>query len=1607
MRYASAFRSIGLTLLLACMLVFLLWMNGTLPSMGDDLATLRVSVADDGSEANGHSKAPSISSDGRFVAFTSYANNLVANDTTGPDTFVYNRETRALTRVSDVTYTQISGNGRFLAFSSSKDNIVPGDTNGLSDVFRLVWETGQMKRISQAYDGTETNGDSWAATISTDGCQVAFTSEATNLIATQSGTSAHRNSVAPGYIAWQVYVYNCTDDTIRLASVSTGGNRANRDSWLGSISADGRYVSFSSEADNLAPLGVLYQDQENVYRHDLQTGETIYVSKNINGQLSDQSARNGAISANGRFVAFTSGSFDMVPGDTNGLRDVFIRDVDTGTTRRASLASNGDQATGWSNTLALSDDGQKVAFVSAANNLVQSDTNGKEDVFVHDVAPGVTTRVSIGSDGRQANDDIENGDLSGDGRFVTFSTDASNLVIGDTNGDEDVFLHDRLGSPQPWTTLTPTTTQTPTATPTQAGPGELDLQATSEDIIPDGKEEVTIAATLEDTEGKPLAGRTITFELAPALGSLDATQCTTDDHGWCLVTYTAPSPDQVYNNTYGFGAETVQIKASGAGLYDEITLFFEYLKITETQPRHAARNIDWTIEDISASFGQPVKPDTIPGNFIVRSSEFYPPGTVCLGQSDSQMARCSLIITGTANAGKGLVITARLKSGPEGVRAENGAMLQRDFYWMFYTTPELQPSLVPVQVSEGAYLPPRPPYWVPSKPGVVRVDAGLAEDTELDWVEARVELSYNGGAPFTSTQKFYPGLSSAPPPIRSKGNSAVFYSRFNQVPFTGTGEQNIFAKVIPVGQERDPQRSYDAEAKADVRRLAERFRPIRVRMYPIALHMSPSWGIDYPWSAGQTLNHLRGSKLYTSGIEVIKRLLPLSSISPMFSRTAVASTPSGVSPSELGYLASVARRNDWRTLGEQRTGGIAILVVPAQWMNTVNKDNPIFLDSGFSRVCIVAEDASPAAIAQCIGRVWGLKPGQWGTADSPRDPIFIGYDVSGDRYVNGDERSLLGPDYALALMSPELKRAESKQVWIDRDNYWSLARKMTEGLLPMAGEQTADDQVMMVVGGEITGRTTVESGRLDIVEMPGRQTALPTPGENGAYSLRVKDAGDNLLADFPFASEFTSFSDTSEYASFLFNIPVPSTAAQVELLHNGNTLSVVAASDNKPAVDILQPVAGQYQDLIQVNWSASDGDAQDELSYTLYYSRDDGTTWTLIYQDTTAPPWVLDTSQYGNCHFCRVKVIAYDGFHSAQAQSQTFSVKNEPAVAMVVPAGETTDAPLLTEITAYFRDPMEGASITASSFTLTDAFDRPVAGTVFYDEYTFQASFQPSTELDPAMIYTARLAPTIRDSFNQELGEPFVWMFRTEIGVPALYLPMCWRASSTLSTPTPSATPTLPLPNTPTPTRTPSPTLTPTPVDEWQVIYQDGFEANIIAPWQLFGEPTWDQTSCRAFTGDYSIWPASSGSGAGEPCSGTYPPDVNAWLVYGPFDLSDAITSEITFNRWQRTEPEYDSFSWAVSLDDDMYYGWRSTGATDGWNTVTFDLGDVSELGDLNGQQQAWFALIFQSDDSISDEGVYVDDLLIRKRMTAVTSSTQEKPSAELPHLQPMTAVRP
>jgi Tol biopolymer transport system component len=508
--------------------------------------TERVSVDSAGSQGNSDSSGPGLSADGRFVAFLSRASNLVPGDTNGYyDVFVHDRQTRTTERVSvDSAGTQgnsnsdrpsISADGRFVAFGSAASNLVPGDTNGQYDVFvhdrapagpdatppvrangqplgRLPAGTAQAtlslatnyenatcrysttpgvayeamtatfattggtahatpvgglsdggsyafyvrcqdaagnanaddypisfsiaaagaggttERVSVDSAGIQGSASSFTPSISADGRFVAFASRATNLVPGDTNTSD------------DVFVHDRQTGTTERVSVDSAGTEGNGPSVDPAISADGRFVAFISIATNLVPGGT--SGRWHVFVRDRQTGITEQVSVDSAGNQGDWSY-DPAISADGRFVAFQSYATNLVPGDTNGAGDVFVHDRQTRTTERLSVDSAGTGGNGLSVNPSISADGRFVVFYSYATNLVPGDTNGAGDVFVHDRQTGTTERVSVDSAGTQGNSNSDRPSISADGRFVAFSSSATNLAPGDTGGQVDLFVHDR------------------------------------------------------------------------------------------------------------------------------------------------------------------------------------------------------------------------------------------------------------------------------------------------------------------------------------------------------------------------------------------------------------------------------------------------------------------------------------------------------------------------------------------------------------------------------------------------------------------------------------------------------------------------------------------------------------------------------------------------------------------------------------------------------------------------------------------------------------------------------------------------------------------------------------------------------------------------------------------------------------------------------------------------------------------------------------------------------------------------------------------------------------------------------------------------------------
>lgn len=229
---------------------------------------------------------------------------------------------------------------------------------------------------------------------------------------------------------------------IRSVSVSAAGNAANGGSSERGVSGDGRYATFCSVADNLVPGDT--NGTSDVFVKDLFTGSIGRVSVDSHGREGNGGCGRTAISRDGRFVGFASMADNLVPGDTNGEDDIFVHDRVTRQTKRVNVGAGGVQANGPSYEFDLSGDGRYFVFDSDATNLVPgNDNNNSSDVFLRDTQLGTTTRLSTGPAGVDANGGSNQPAISSDGRFVVFASGADNLVDGDTNGNDDIFLLDR------------------------------------------------------------------------------------------------------------------------------------------------------------------------------------------------------------------------------------------------------------------------------------------------------------------------------------------------------------------------------------------------------------------------------------------------------------------------------------------------------------------------------------------------------------------------------------------------------------------------------------------------------------------------------------------------------------------------------------------------------------------------------------------------------------------------------------------------------------------------------------------------------------------------------------------------------------------------------------------------------------------------------------------------------------------------------------------------------------------------------------------------------------------------------------------------------------
>lgn len=398
--------------------------------------TTRVSVDSAGGQSDGPSSAAAISQDERFISFNSLATTLVPGDTNGRyDIFVHDRLTGATTRASvasdgtqangDSFYSALSGDGRFVALSSDASNLVANDANW-TDIFVHDRPTGQTELASLSSTGVQASASCAQVAISADGRFVAFVTVASNLVPNDTNGQ------------FDVFVRDRQTAQTILVSVAFDGTGGNDRSETPALSADGRFIAFQSYAGNMVAGDA--NELLDVFVRDMALGTTTLVSVDSSGAQGLGSSQWPAISADGRRVAFTSASSGLVGGDTNGATDAFWRDLDLGVTRRVSVNSaGGESAEGSDIPVAISGDGRMVAFSSTASHLAGGDTNSTNDVFLHDTVTGTTVRVDLGVSGEQGNDWTFGPALGATGHVTAYSSLADTLVDDDSNGFFDVF----------------------------------------------------------------------------------------------------------------------------------------------------------------------------------------------------------------------------------------------------------------------------------------------------------------------------------------------------------------------------------------------------------------------------------------------------------------------------------------------------------------------------------------------------------------------------------------------------------------------------------------------------------------------------------------------------------------------------------------------------------------------------------------------------------------------------------------------------------------------------------------------------------------------------------------------------------------------------------------------------------------------------------------------------------------------------------------------------------------------------------------------------------------------------------------------------------------
>ena len=563
----------------------------TLDVPGNNPVVERISVDSDGTQNAGFSFNPTISGDGRFVAFTSTDSDLIDSDgIRGSGTFIFDRETQALDRigliregelVTESSDLALSANGEFLAFSSLESGwIGEEDTNGQRDIFVFDVPSGSVERVSISGLGEESNGAAFNPDISGDGRFVVFESSATNLV--PSDTTR----------AQDIFIYDRDLDQIDLISfLGSNGFSANPQ-----ISSDGRYVVFESDEnfafdENNEPI---VNRTRNIYLYEVEQNALQLVTSppfNPTGdETGDAFSSNAVISAEGRYVVYSSQADNLTDDPENdNFVNIFVYDIRTNATERIDI--NG-------NVSGVSADGRYISFTSIDSTLVDNDNNNAGDVFIYDRETETVELASVSLDGDSGDRTSLSSTLSDNGQFVAFSSQATDLVRSDTNGRQDIFVYSRgqQTPPPPSTPSGPIIDLTGFVETSVAATIDVTREAGFENTVGFYRAVDELGAVVDPLTGNVLAPGDVGYRESAIANRLDFSLTGENNQ---TITYNVDLPSGTFLSTFIVANGTIDALVD-ADTTNDPQIFFGYASANADGVQHVAAlgNNSFGYEDI-------------------------------------------------------------------------------------------------------------------------------------------------------------------------------------------------------------------------------------------------------------------------------------------------------------------------------------------------------------------------------------------------------------------------------------------------------------------------------------------------------------------------------------------------------------------------------------------------------------------------------------------------------------------------------------------------------------------------------------------------------------------------------------------------------------------------------------------------------------------------------------------------------------------------------------------------------------------------------------------------------------------------------------------------